>query len=218
MSARTDPESYRDRDLHELHVDDEDCAAEPEFSDFQAEMLNTLSSGGSVKITPQRGSEGMAAEQQAAMEELVAMGLARKSASGRYWAPDSGSAGRPEIGEPVNVRLGGYLPQVDEFAAGHGMTRAAAIRELVSRGMGHVIVEKLPTAELESLRDRIEAELERRDYDASDPAAQHEDTPALDSAVVGIKVRQAISERPRARGERGAVLSVAGGQGATSGP
>lgn len=106
------------------------------LSDFQRQMLETLQSGGSVKITPQRGQEGMAAEQQAAMEELVAMGLARRSASGRYWGPDAGGAGRPEVGEPVNVRLGEFLPQVDEFAASHGLSRAAAIRELVSRGLG----------------------------------------------------------------------------------
>lgn len=40
-----------------------------------------------------------------------------------------------EVGEPVNVRLGGLLPRVDAWAAGQGMTRAAAIRELVSLGL-----------------------------------------------------------------------------------
>jgi hypothetical protein len=44
--------------------------------------------------------------------------------------------GRPEIGEPVNVRLGDLLPRVDEFAASRDLSRAAAIRELVSRGLG----------------------------------------------------------------------------------
>lgn len=109
-------------------------SAEPEFSDFQAEMLNTLSSGGSVKITPQRGQENLAAELTAAMDDLVSLGLARRSNSGRYWAA-AGKPGRPEVGEPVNVRLGEYLPRVDEFAASRGMTRAAAIRDLVARGL-----------------------------------------------------------------------------------
>jgi hypothetical protein len=109
----------------------------PELSGFQREMLNTLESGGSVKIaSPSFGTAGMAAEQQAAMEELVSMGLARKSATGRYWAPDAGKAGRPEVGEPVNVRLGDLLSSVDEFAASRDLSRAAAIRELVSRGLG----------------------------------------------------------------------------------
>jgi hypothetical protein len=111
-----------------------------ELSDFQQMMLRTLESGGSVKIEHPLfpGEGGMAAEQQAAMEELVSMGLARRSASGRYWAPDGGRAGRPEVGRPVLVRLGGLLPAVDEFAASHGMSRADAIRELVRRGLDFI--------------------------------------------------------------------------------
>lgn len=106
-----------------------------ELSDWQREMLAGLNSGGSVKIAHQPGQENLAAELTAAMDDLVSLGLARRSNSGRYWAPESGRAGRPEVGEPVNVRLGDLLGRVDAWAEGQGMTRAAAIRELVSRGL-----------------------------------------------------------------------------------
>lgn len=108
-----------------------------ELSDFQQEMMKTLRTGGSVKVTsnPAYGTAAMAAELQAAMEELVSLGLARRSNSGRYWATEASGAGRPEVGPAVNVRLGELLSRVDEFAASHAMSRAAAIRELISRGL-----------------------------------------------------------------------------------
>ncbi len=43
--------------------------------------------------------------------------------------------GRPEIGNVVNVRLGDLLPDVEAFAAGQGLTRAAAVRSLISAGL-----------------------------------------------------------------------------------
>ena len=45
-------------------------------------------------------------------------------------------SGRPEIGPPVNVRLGGdLLARVDDYAKTHGLSRAEAIRHLVLRGL-----------------------------------------------------------------------------------
>lgn len=44
--------------------------------------------------------------------------------------------GRPEIGDPITVRLGNeLLAQVDEYAAGQSMSRAEALRQLVSAGL-----------------------------------------------------------------------------------
>jgi hypothetical protein len=43
--------------------------------------------------------------------------------------------GRPEIGEPVQVRLGDLLPPVDAYAQAHGIKRAEAIRRLVTTGL-----------------------------------------------------------------------------------
>lgn len=43
--------------------------------------------------------------------------------------------GRPEIGSPVQVRLGDLLGQVDEWAAARAMTRAEAVRKLVEHGL-----------------------------------------------------------------------------------
>jgi hypothetical protein len=43
--------------------------------------------------------------------------------------------GRPEIGEPVQVRLGDLLGAVDAFANAKGVKRAEAIRQLVSTGL-----------------------------------------------------------------------------------
>ena len=45
------------------------------------------------------------------------------------------SAGRPEIGGAVHVRLGDLLRQVDEWAAARAMTRAEAVRKLVEHGL-----------------------------------------------------------------------------------
>jgi metal-responsive CopG/Arc/MetJ family transcriptional regulator len=45
-------------------------------------------------------------------------------------------AGRPEVGAPINVRLGDeLLAEVDAFAASEGIKRAEAIRQLVQRGL-----------------------------------------------------------------------------------
>lgn len=45
-------------------------------------------------------------------------------------------AGRPEIGQPINVRLGDdLLRQVDERAAILGVSRAEALRRLVISGL-----------------------------------------------------------------------------------
>ena len=44
--------------------------------------------------------------------------------------------GRPEIGEAINVRLGDQrLARVDAFARERGLTRAAALRDLVDAGL-----------------------------------------------------------------------------------
>jgi len=43
--------------------------------------------------------------------------------------------GRPEIGEPVQVRFGDLLSAVDAYAAAKGIKRAEAIRQLVSAGL-----------------------------------------------------------------------------------
>jgi metal-responsive CopG/Arc/MetJ family transcriptional regulator len=45
-------------------------------------------------------------------------------------------AGRPEVGKPVNVRLGDeLLAQVDAYAEIESIKRAEAIRQLVQRGL-----------------------------------------------------------------------------------
>ncbi|TRW85566.1 ribbon-helix-helix protein, CopG family [Mycolicibacterium sp. 018/SC-01/001] len=45
-------------------------------------------------------------------------------------------AGRPEIGQPINIRLGNeLLAEVDAFAETEGIKRAEAIRQLVQRGL-----------------------------------------------------------------------------------
>ena len=45
-------------------------------------------------------------------------------------------AGRPEIGQPINVRLGDdLLALVDDYAAHNGNTRAEAIRFLLTAAL-----------------------------------------------------------------------------------
>ncbi|MCV7285989.1 ribbon-helix-helix protein, CopG family [Mycolicibacterium wolinskyi] len=45
-------------------------------------------------------------------------------------------AGRPEVGKPINIRLGDeLLAEVDAWAEGQGIKRAEAIRRLVERGL-----------------------------------------------------------------------------------
>jgi hypothetical protein len=45
-------------------------------------------------------------------------------------------AGRPEVGKPINVRLGDdLLRQVDAYAATAGIKRAEAVRQLIQRGL-----------------------------------------------------------------------------------
>jgi predicted transcriptional regulator len=47
-----------------------------------------------------------------------------------------GRPGRPEVGEPINVRLDDELLRaVDAFAASHDYSRARAIRHLLNRGL-----------------------------------------------------------------------------------
>jgi hypothetical protein len=49
---------------------------------------------------------------------------------------DERGPGRPEIGEAINVRLGDRrLADVDAFARKRGLTRAAALRDLVDAGL-----------------------------------------------------------------------------------
>lgn len=46
------------------------------------------------------------------------------------------SPGRPEIGRPVNIRLGEeLLTRVDHYAQSVNISRAEAIRELIQRGL-----------------------------------------------------------------------------------
>jgi hypothetical protein len=50
--------------------------------------------------------------------------------------PVNPSAGRPEIGPPINVRLGdNLLQEVSAYAEAEGISRAEAIRQLVQNGL-----------------------------------------------------------------------------------
>jgi hypothetical protein len=49
--------------------------------------------------------------------------------------PAERGPGRPDIGGRVQVRLGDLLEQVDDYAGQRGISRAQAIRELVSAGL-----------------------------------------------------------------------------------
>lgn len=51
-------------------------------------------------------------------------------------APAERGRGRPEIGQPVQVRLGRLLPLVDQWATDRNCSRAEAIRRLVLHGLG----------------------------------------------------------------------------------
>lgn len=55
----------------------------------------------------------------------------------RYFpdAEDERGPGRPEIGAPVQVRLGELLAPVDAYAQNHCLSRAEALRVLVQRGL-----------------------------------------------------------------------------------
>jgi metal-responsive CopG/Arc/MetJ family transcriptional regulator len=45
-------------------------------------------------------------------------------------------AGRPEIGQPINIRLGeALLARVDRYAQAETVSRAEAIRQLIKRGL-----------------------------------------------------------------------------------
>jgi metal-responsive CopG/Arc/MetJ family transcriptional regulator len=45
--------------------------------------------------------------------------------------------GRPEVGTPINVRLGDeLLERVDDYAIRENISRAEAVRQLVQRGLG----------------------------------------------------------------------------------
>ncbi|MER6013415.1 hypothetical protein [Streptomyces bluensis] len=52
-------------------------------------------------------------------------------------SPQERGPGRPEIGQPVQVRLGDLLPLVDEWADERGYSRAGAVRRLVQIGLAH---------------------------------------------------------------------------------
>lgn len=44
--------------------------------------------------------------------------------------------GRPEVGAPINVRLGDeLLERVDDYAIRENISRAEAVRQLVQRGL-----------------------------------------------------------------------------------
>ena len=47
-------------------------------------------------------------------------------------------AGRPEIGQPVNIRLGEALARVDSYAERVGVTRAQAVRALVNAALSEL--------------------------------------------------------------------------------
>ena len=50
---------------------------------------------------------------------------------------ETNAGGRPAIGNPVHVRLGAMLAQVDDYGTAQGsMTRADAVRHLTSAGLG----------------------------------------------------------------------------------
>lgn len=51
--------------------------------------------------------------------------------------PTERGPGRPEISGRVQVRLGELLEPVDSYAAKHGLSRAEAIRQLISAGLEH---------------------------------------------------------------------------------
>jgi hypothetical protein len=74
---------------------------------------------------------------QAAQEWLLGNGLVGAAAEHFGDAPEEEDRrpGRPAIGEPVNVRLGELLGRVDAYASEHGMSRGAAVRELVAAGL-----------------------------------------------------------------------------------
>jgi hypothetical protein len=50
-------------------------------------------------------------------------------------------AGRPEIGQPINIRLGDeLLDAVDNYAADHEVSRAEAIRILLADALAPLLV------------------------------------------------------------------------------
>lgn len=94
-----------------------------------------LLAGNGFRTTgPGPSGEQTAGEWDSIFAELAERGHMRRSNTGRYWWAER-KPGPPEVGEAINVRLGDLLPRVDEFAASGGMSRAAAIRELVSCGL-----------------------------------------------------------------------------------
>ena len=46
--------------------------------------------------------------------------------------------GRPEIGQPINIRLGDALPLVDAYAARMKITRAQALRAIVKAALAEL--------------------------------------------------------------------------------
>ncbi|MFC7924782.1 hypothetical protein [Streptomyces cinereoruber] len=52
-------------------------------------------------------------------------------------ASEERGPGRPEIGQPIQVRLGDLLAAVDEWAGARSCSRAEAVRRLVHIGLAH---------------------------------------------------------------------------------
>ncbi|HWL97980.1 MAG TPA: hypothetical protein VNP20_11570 [Nocardioidaceae bacterium] len=70
-----------------------------------------------------------------AMEWLTRNGYADRISAFMPDLPNESGPGRPEIGGLVQVRLGNLLPSIDAYAAGHGWSRAEAVRRLVLAGL-----------------------------------------------------------------------------------
>lgn len=78
--------------------------------------------------------EAERAEKTAIRTESPLYNIVRYVGSKKAPMPGRGR-GRPAIGGAVLVRLGDLLPQVDAWAAEHGVKRAEAIRQLISIGL-----------------------------------------------------------------------------------
>ncbi|MUL61064.1 hypothetical protein B5P44_00500 [Mycobacterium sp. CBMA 213] len=57
-----------------------------------------------------------------------------------YFGPteEERGPGRPEVGKPINVRLGDLLADVDDYAADNDLSRAEAIRSLIAIAVGSI--------------------------------------------------------------------------------
>lgn len=67
--------------------------------------------------------------------------------------------GRPHIGNIVSVALGDVLPRVDTYRAEHGLTRAAAIRTLITLGLENPMINaQTPTVTADHIRELDDAQ------------------------------------------------------------